>query len=158
MTGSRAAAGALAVVALLASGWLAYDRGWGRGGDRPLAWRDVTAALAPASFPRASERVFESRAELARFLELAMPRRTPRPPPVDFARRTVLLVTTGPRSSSGYSIDVLEVREERRRVVVLLRERTPRLGERVRPRVTHPFRLLTIPRVDKRVDFVWEGR
>lgn len=143
---------------VLAAAWLAYDRGWGRGGDRRLAWRDVTAALAPAPFARASERVFDNRAELARFLALAMPRRRPRPPALDFTRRTALLVTTGPRSSSGYSIDVLEVREERRRVVVLLRERTPRLGERVRPRVTHPFRLVTIPRVDKQVEFVWKGR
>ena len=87
-----------------------------------------------------------------------MPRRAPDPPPVDFTRRTALLVTTGPRSSSGYVIDVLEVREERRRVVVVLRERAPLLRDRVRPHVTHPFRLLTIPHSEKQVEFVWTGR
>ena len=143
---------------MAAASWLAFDRVWGRGGDRALTWRDLSAQLAPASFPRATERVFDERAELVRFLALAMPRRRPDPPSVDFRRRLAVLVTTGPRSSSGYAVEVLEVREERRRVVVVLRERAPRLGDRVRPRVTHPFRLLTLPRVEKRVEFVWEGR
>jgi hypothetical protein len=87
-----------------------------------------------------------------------MPGRSPRLPPIDFVHDEAVLATAGPRSSSGYALRVLEVREERTRVLVVVRERTPSLGERVRPGVTYPFRLLTIPRTTKRVVVHWQGR
>jgi hypothetical protein len=87
-----------------------------------------------------------------------MPGRTPRLPPIDFARDEVVLATAGPRSSSGYALRVLEVREERTRVLVRVREQTPSLGRRTRPGVTYPYRLITIPRTAKRVVVHWEGR
>jgi hypothetical protein len=41
---------------------------------------------------------------------------------------------------------------------VTVRERTPSLGEPVVARVTYPFRLITIPRIDKKLRLHIEGR
>ena len=76
----------------------------------------------------------------------------PDPPAIDFAREQALLVAVGPRSSSGYALDVESVREERRRVVVVVRERSPALGDRAVPRVTYPFLLIALPRSEKPVE------
>jgi hypothetical protein len=73
----------------------------------------------------------------------------PNAPRIDFATRRAVLVAIGPRSSSGYAVEIESVREERRRVVVTVRERAPELGQPLRPRVTYPFRLITLPRDDK---------
>ena len=55
-------------------------------------------------------------------------------------------------------LDVERVVEERSRVVVVARERTPSLGDRVRARVTYPFRLITIPKTSKPTHLELEGR
>ena len=132
------------MVLLSAGGWLAFDRLYGRGGDRPLEWRNLTGEVASARFPRPVERVVESRADLDGLL--------PGAPAIDFTRRRGLLVALGPRSSSGYALEVESVREERRRIVVRVRERSPSLGEAARPRVTYPFLLITLPRGQKPVE------
>jgi hypothetical protein len=137
---TAAVAGALALAGI----WLAYDYLYGRGGDRPVDWQDVTSAVPSARFPRPTERVLETREEL-----LAV---VPRAPPIDLSARRAVLVASGPRSSSGYALEVESVREERRRVVVTVRERSPSLGDRVQPRLTYPFRLITLPRGDKPVE------
>jgi hypothetical protein len=87
-----------------------------------------------------------------------MPGRTPELPRIDFRRRELVLLATGPRSSTGYSVQVESVGEERGRIVVHVRERTPSLGDPVAARVTYPYRLITLPRRDKPVDIIWEGR
>jgi hypothetical protein len=76
---------------------------------------------------------------------------------VDFERRQVLLVSPGPRSSTGYAVRVDDVREKGDRIVVTVRERTPRLRDRVVARVTFPYRLLSLP-ADKDVYVDWKGR
>ena len=48
----------------LAGGWIAYDHVWRHGGDRPVAWRDLSARLGPLRYPRASFRVFLQREKL----------------------------------------------------------------------------------------------
>ena len=157
----RAAAARVAVlvaVPLALGAWLAYDRVYARGGDRPVAWVDLTAELPDPAFRRHATDAFESRAELEAFLDEEVRGAPPPVPPIPFERRRALLATAGPRSSTGYAVDVVAIREERRRIVVRLRERTPRVGTRVEPRVTYPFRLVTIPRSDKRVIFEWDGR
>jgi hypothetical protein len=148
----------VAGVLAAAVAWVGYDRIYGRGGDRPVAWNDRTAALDAPAFVQPATRALDSRGELEGFLAAAVRGRPPAVPMLDFGRRRALLVTTGPRSSAGYALDVVSIREERRRLVVHLRERTPRLGDRARPRLTYPFRLLTVPRSDKPVHFTWEGR
>ncbi len=128
------------------------------GGGRPVAWQDVTPKLGALPLPRPAGQVFETREELRTFFARVLPGRAPRRLPIDFRRREALLLSPGPRSSTGYDVVVERVREERGRIVVRVRERTPTLGERVAPRVTHPYRLITLPRSRKPVYIVWEGR
>jgi PrcB C-terminal len=82
----------------------------------------------------------------------------PRPPRIDFAHREAVLVTTGPRSSTGYSLHVESVTERGDAVDVAVRERTPTLGERVLPRLTYPLLLITIPKSTKHVHVKYAGR
>jgi hypothetical protein len=53
---------------------------------------------------------------------------------------------------------VERVVEERGRIVVFLRERTPRLGESVLPRATTPSVLVTVPNRGKPIRIEVEGR
>jgi PrcB C-terminal len=104
---------------------------------------------------RAERRLFRQRAQLRAYLRDGRARRPG--PAVDFSTRQLLLVSPGPRSSTGYGVDVLSVREEGRKITVRVRERAPRLGERVAPRVTYPYRLLSLP-AGKVVYVDWVGR
>jgi hypothetical protein len=142
-------------VGLVCAG-LVYAYAFERGGGQTLAWQEVR--LGGAEFPRPAGRVFGSAEELRRFLIAAMPGRTPASPPIDFGRREAVLLAAGPRSSTGYTVEVESVREQRGRIVVHVRERTPSLGDPVAARVTYPYRLITLPRRDKPVEIVWEGR
>lgn len=87
-----------------------------------------------------------------------MPGRAPEPPPVDYGRREVVVVSLGPRSSTGYSLRVERVVERRREIDVYLRERTPSLGDPVELRVTYPYRAITIERSSKPVYVKLQGR
>jgi hypothetical protein len=77
---------------------------------------------------------------------------------VDFGRREVVVVSLGPRSSTGYSLGVERVVERRRRIDVYLRERTPSLAAPVAARVTYPYRAIAIARSSKPVYVKLEGR
>ncbi len=79
-------------------------------------------------------------------------------PPIDFTHREAYLVAVGPRSSTGYELDILRVTDTGSRIVVTVHERTPSLGDPVRVRVTYPYRLITLPRSDKPVRLKWPGR
>jgi protease stability complex PrcB-like protein len=80
-------------------------------------------------------------------------------PALDFERQEVYLVATGPRSSTGYELRIVRVREEGDHIVVVVHERTPSLGDAgVEARVTYPFRLIALPRTDKTVKLRWPGR
>lgn len=148
----------LAVLALAAGGWLVYAQWWGGGDAHELAWRDLNARLGRVEFTRKVTAVYKSRAPFARLLEATMPGRAPEPPPVDFDRREVIMVSLGPRSSTGYSLRVERVVERRREIDVYLRERTPSLGDPVEPRVTYPYRAITIERSSKPVYVKLQGR
>jgi hypothetical protein len=87
-----------------------------------------------------------------------MPGRAPAIPEIDFARREAILIATGPRSSTGYALRIVKVRETGDRIAVTARELTPALGEPVVARVTHPFRLITVPRTSKKLLLHLEGR
>ena len=148
----------MALLALAAAGWLVYSQWWGRGDAHELAWRDLNAQLGRVEFTRKVSAVYRSRAPFAHLLEATMPGRAPKPPPVDFGRREVVVVSLGPRSSTGYSLRVERVVERRREIDVYLRERTPALGDPVEPRVTYPYRAITIPRTSKPVYVKLQGR
>ena len=70
----------------------------------------------------------------------------------------LVLIAAGPRSSTGYRVEVLRTTERRGDIRILAREVTPTLTEGVTPRLTSPFRLITIPATDKRVYVQWQGR
>ena len=141
------------VVALLAVGvaWQA------RGHDDLRTLPYSTRSLGAVAFPTPTVRVFRSNEELQGYVAQAEPGTRARD--VDFPRGGALvLVTTGPRSSSGYAIAVERVVEERSRIVVHAVERAPRLGEVVRPVVSSPYRLLALRRLTKSVVVDWRGR
>ena len=117
---------------------------WGHGGRRPVAWEDASAQIRSARFARPTTRVIETHGELREVIGSDAP--------LDLAGQRAVLVAVGPRSSTGYALDVVGVEEQRRRIVVTVRERAPELGARVRPGVTYPFRLLLLPRSEKRVE------
>lgn len=138
-----------------AAAWLAWQGLWAHGGDTPLAWRDLTSRTL-AEPPRSELRVFGSRDDLERALREGG--RSATVPPIDFARREAILVAAGPRSSSAYRLEVVAVTEERRRIVVSVRERTPTPADPGAARLTFPFRLITIARRGKDVTLDWRGR
>ncbi|HZE29361.1 MAG TPA: protease complex subunit PrcB family protein [Gaiellaceae bacterium] len=102
--------------------------------------------------------VYHSRPPLKRLLEATMPGRAPAPPPVDFGRDEVVVISLGPRSSSGYSLRVERVVARRRGIYVYLRERAPQLGDPVDPHVTYPYRALALVRSSKPVYVKLQGR
>lgn len=140
---------------MAAVAWLGWQELWARGGDRPLAWRDLTARTL-AEPPRSELRAFGSHEDLRRALTAGA--RSATVPPIDFASREAILIAAGPRSSGSYELEVLAVTEERRRIVVSVRERTPSLAVPGAARLTFPFRLITIERRDKNVTLDWRGR
>jgi hypothetical protein len=100
--------------------------------------------------------LFHSQRDLARYFEAAVPGR--KAPRVRFTGREALLVAAGPRSSTGYSVHIVSVTEQRSRILVRAQEQTPALGDAVRPAVSSPYRLITFPASGKPVFLDWEGR
>jgi hypothetical protein len=119
-----------------------------------VAWRDLSAQVGPLSIGGLERRLFRDQDQLERYLARARARATP---DVDFSKRQLLLVSTGPRSSTGYSIEVLGAEERGGDITVRIREVTPGLDDRVEARVTHPYRLLSLP-AGRDVYVDWLGR
>lgn len=109
-------------------------------------------------WPKAVSRSFWQQRQLGRFLVRTFPRGAPPAPAVDFSRRRLILVAAGPRSSTGYRVEIVRVTEQRGRIAVVAREVAPSLGDPVVARLTSPYRLIAIPATRKRVYFTWEGR
>ena len=126
---------------------------WPEHEGHPAAWSDLSAEAGPLTLTRETKRVFRARTPLAEYLTAV----GGRVPSIDFERRQLLLVSPGPRSSTGYSLEVLDVRERKEAVTVTVREHAPKLGDRVEPRITFPFRLLSLP-TESDVYVDWRGR
>lgn len=94
------------------------------------------------------------RIRLQKTLDLILGRRRFVIPP----GRMTVLISPGPRSSTGYSVRIVSVTEQRRRIVVRAREETPRLGEPVRAVATYPYKLIVLRLKLKPVRVIWEGR
>ena len=84
--------------------------------------------------------------------------RNARLPRIDWAHREAILVASGPRSSTGYSLHVVKLLADSGQLVLTVRERTPSLGETVSARVTYPFVLITVPRTNKSLVLHFQGR
>lgn len=143
---------------VVGAGWIGYASLWRNANAKPLAYRDATARLAPFEPPAAANLLFSRRDQLARYVRSVRPGEALRLPPIDFSRERAVFVATGPRSSTGYALEVVSVREERGRATVTLRERTPALGDPAQARITYPYRLLVIQNVDKPVYVELQGR
>ena len=129
-----------------------------QGGSEHLAWGDVTARMPGVLWPKSVTRSFWKRRQVVRYLARTFPENPPKVPPFDFAHRRLILVAAGPRSSTGYGVEIVRITERRSTIDVLARETTPQLGDRTTPRLTSPYRLITIPATSKRVYVQWQGR
>ena len=125
------------------------------GEGQAVEWQDLSSQVGPLTIIRPEQQVFRDRSKLEEYLEGA---KTTRPvPAVDFSTSQLLIVSPGPRSSTGYSVDVLSARKRGEGITVRVREHSPRLRAEVRARVTYPFRLISLPAgSDVYVD--WVGR
>ena len=124
------------------------------GESEPVAWSDLSAQVGPLSIGGLDRRLFRDQEQLERYLARARARKTPT---IDFSKRQLLLVSTGPRSSTGYAIQVLGVEERDGEITVRVKELSPGLEDRVEARVTYPYRLLSLP-AGRDVYVDWLGR
>ena len=124
---------------------------------KPIAYRDITRELHGFQPPRLVREAFTTRPAFATYVHRESPGITDLPA-IDWAHREAILVAAGPRSSSGYVLRIVSVRETAHHVVVTVHEDTPTLGQPVRAGVTYPFRLITIPRTPKPLFLHWPGR
>jgi hypothetical protein len=108
--------------------WLAYVKVYVPSGGRSIAW---------------SEAVYTSRAVEPRFDAQTV------------SGEVLVVIELGPRSSTGYAVEITRVEEQRGRVLVVARERSPRLGDKTQPRVTFPALALTFRDVGKPVTLQW---
>ena len=130
----------------------------GSGTRRPIAWRDESAEVAPAVWARPTVSVVHDGKKLDKLFVVATFGRHPKPPRIDFSRNEAVLVTTGPRSSTGYSLRVESVTASGGTIDVVVREITPSLGDKVTPRLTYPLLLITLAKSTKRVHVKYAGR
>jgi len=121
------------------------------GKRHPVAWRDLTGKVGPVLTSDLTRRLFRTRGQFQEFFG------TGRESPVDFSTRQLLLVAPGPRSSTGYAVQVLSVTENDDGIMVKVREKTPALTDHVEAGVTYPYRLLSLP-AGKAVYVDWVGR
>jgi hypothetical protein len=126
--------------------------------QKELAWQDVTPRMGPVLWPKSVSRSFWRRRQVVRYLARTFPQGPPHVPSFDFHRHRLILVAAGPRSSTGYDVNIVRITERRSTIDVLAREVTPSLRSRTVPRLTSPYRLITIPATSKRVYVQWQGR
>jgi hypothetical protein len=123
---------ALIAVLALCAGGVVYDHVWLHGNARRLDYRDAYLEG------------FETAHPVSKVATVG-----------DMQR---VLISPGPRSSSGYSLQVVKAEVERGRVLIVVREQAPALALPGQPGVTYPYRLLVFRKLDKPVHVGWEGR
>lgn len=121
------------------------------GKNHPVEWQDVSSEVAPVVTYDLTGRLFRTPAQFHEFFG------SETQPPVDLSKRQLLLVSPGPRSSTGYEVRILSVTERDGEITVKVKEHTPTLADHVEARVTYPYRLLSLP-AGKDVLVNWAGR
>jgi PrcB C-terminal len=117
----------------------------------------VSGKVGPARWARPTISVVHDSEKLAKLFQVALLPPWPKPPHIDFSRNDAVVITVGPRSSTGYSLHVVRVTQSGN-LDILVRERTPQLGEKVEPVITYPYLLLVVPKLDKHVSVHYDGR
>jgi hypothetical protein len=102
--------------------------------------------------PQGLTREFISHPQLAAYLRARGGTNVPR---IRFPRWRAVLITLGPRSTTGYSLRVLRVAEDTDRVVVSVLRRNATLLHPGRARLTFPYRLITLPTTGKPIHLTW---
>jgi PrcB C-terminal len=144
---------------LAIAGGVVWTQVYEPGDAKQLVWQDVTGEVhGQALWPKSVTRSFWRQRQVDRYLARIFPAGAPRFPRIDYARDRLVLIAAGPRSSTGYGVRVLKAAERRGDIHILARELTPSLDDHVEPRLTSPFRLITIPATAKRVYVQWQGR
>lgn len=149
---------ALTAAVLVVGGGVVWTQAVEGRTERQLTWQDVTARVGPVLWPKSVTRSFWRQRQVTRYVARTFPQGPPKVPAFDFGRRRLILVAAGPRSSTGYDVRIVRITERRDTIDVLARETTPSLATAVVPRVTSPYRLITIPATSKRVYVQWQGR
>ena len=129
---------------------------WRDADAKPLRYRDLTAQLHVQPVLSFARR-FRRSEQLSDYVRRSGARGA-RVPHIDWAHDEAVLIAAGPRSSTGYDVRVVRATSERGRVVVVVRELTPTLGNPARPRLAYPYRLLVFHRTAKPVVVQWQGR
>ena len=156
-SGRQRIAGVIFLVLLggVIAGYLATSGG---GKRKPIPWRDVTAQAGTVRWADPTNSVIRNQQKLDKLFRVATLGPHPKPPQIDFGKRLAVLIATGPRSSTGYSLSVESVTEKGERIDVVVREHTPSLTDHVTPRLTFPFRLITLAKTSKHVHVRYAGR
>jgi len=131
--------------------------GCGAGKGTLVPYRDISSELHGFEPPRLIREAFKTEAAFTKYLLHESPG-IRHLPAIDWPDREAILVSAGPRSSTGYVLRIVSVRETAHHVVVTVHEDTPTLGEPVQARVTYPFRLITIARTSKPLFLHWPRR
>jgi hypothetical protein len=129
----------------------------GCGAKVSVTYADLTPKVAGLEFTHITVDVAHDRQSLLEVVERNNPGRKITLPKIDFSRQETFLVAAGPRSSTGYALRIVQVFEHGDHIQVVIREQTPSLRDRVRPRVTFPYLLLAIDS-HKPVHLKWLGR
>lgn len=74
-------------------------------------------------------------------------------PPVDLAKRTVVAVFLGSRSSAGYAVEITGTRQQGGALIVEWRERQPEPGQVSAQVITSPAHIVSIPRFAGEIRF-----
>jgi PrcB C-terminal len=128
------------------------------GAGRPISYRNLSGQLRDYEPPRLARETFTSKAQFAEYIRHAAPGGRISVPGIDWKSREAILVASGPRSSTGYTLRVVSIRDHGGRIVLTVREHTPSIGEPVAARVTYPFVLITIPRTSHKLLLHFQGR
>jgi hypothetical protein len=126
---------------------------WPEAEARRVAWQDLSGRVGRLTITRETKRVFRDGKALRDYVAAG----GGQVPYVDFDRHQALLVSPGPRSSTGYALEIVRVHERDGKVTVTVRERAPETNDEVEPRATFPYRLVTLP-AGKDVYVNWPGR
>ena len=78
-----------------------------------MPWQDVTAQAGPVHWADPTNSVIRNQEKLDKLYRVATLGSHPKPPTIDFGKRLAVLIATGPRSSTGYSLSVESVTELR---------------------------------------------
>jgi hypothetical protein len=103
----------------------------GCGGEGAVAWETVATTAGPIVEPTTRVR--------------------------DVPGGRLVVVSPGPRSSTGYDVAIREVVRDGDRIVIRAHEIRPGLNDPARPRVRAPYRVVRIPAGDEPVRVEWEN-